>query len=74
MIAALWARSKEDIQTQLATVQVLDPSPDWLTDERKELISSVYQYDIDSGLDLKTLTEPPDLVFDRDNPPPWRQG
>lgn len=67
------ARSKSEISKRVPGAEVLDPAPEWLTEEHLNRLRSGHVFDIDEPLDVHMLTQPPDLVFDRDDPPPGAQ-
>ena len=55
VLAAVRARSKEEIVGHLPGVDVLDPPPRWMTDEQKAKVGSVVVFDIDEPLDVRVL-------------------
>lgn len=65
----IWARSRDEIAQLLPDAEVWEPAPEWLTDEMRARLSSL-ELDIDEPFDIHLLTHPPDLVFDRRDPPP----
>ncbi len=69
----IWARSDDEIAELLPDAEIWEPAPEWLIDEMKARLSS-REYDIDEPLDIHLLTHPPDVVFDRHNPPPGFEG
>ncbi|MGI8407061.1 MAG: hypothetical protein ACR2L3_00915 [Actinomycetota bacterium] len=66
----IWARSADEISERLPHVEIWNPAPEWMTEEMKTKVGSAHEYDIDDATDLKLLTTPPDLRFNRNNPPP----
>lgn len=71
--AYIHARSPAELSERVPTVEVIDPEPEWLTDEQKARIGAAKEFDIDSPLDVRMLTTQPEILFDADSPPPWRQ-
>lgn len=66
------ARSRDELSHRIPGVEILDPEPEWLSDEQKAIIGKYKQFDVDSELDVRMLTTQPDLVLDRESPPPHR--
>lgn len=66
----IWARSDDEISERLPHAEIWDPAPEWMTEEMKTKIGSAHEYDIDDAMDLKLLTTPDDLEFNRNDPPP----
>lgn len=64
------ARSKDESFDLLPDAEIWDPPPEWMTDEHLQRLDSSPVLDIDEPLDTHLMTEPPDLVFDRNDPPP----
>lgn len=70
VIRLVRARSKSEIAQRVPGAEVVDPPPEWLTAEQFNRLKSGHVFDVDEPLDLHMLTQPPAVVFDRDDPPP----